>query len=94
MTFNVFSGTLNPAQSISYTFRVRHSRGQMYIGDGLLCVSLSVPCRIHTLLLRGPGCNLEEWLGVHYLADLQSVHGFRCYDNIHVCKLIALYSTL
>jgi len=24
--------------------------------------------------------------------DLQSVHGFRCYDNIHVCKLIALYT--
>ena len=29
---------------------------------------------------------------VHYWADLQSVHGFRCYDNIHVCKLIALYT--
>ena len=29
-------------------------------------------------------------MGVHYWADLQSVHGFRCYDNIHVCKLIAL----
>jgi len=26
------------------------------------------------------------------LVDLQSVHRFRCYDNIHVCKLIALYS--
>jgi len=23
---------------------------------------------------------------------LQSVHGFRCYDNIYVCKLIALYA--
>jgi len=20
------------------------------------------------------------------------VHGFRCYDNIHICKLIALYT--
>jgi len=30
-------------------------------------------------------------LVVHYW-DLQSVHGFRCYDNIHVCKLIALYT--
>ena len=27
---------------------------------------------------------------MHYWADLQSVHGFRCYDNIHVCKLVAL----
>ena len=25
-------------------------------------------------------------------ANLQSVHVFRCYDNIHVCKLIALYN--
>jgi len=30
---------------------------------------------------------------VHYWADLQSVQGFRCYDNIEVCKLIALYTT-
>jgi len=29
---------------------------------------------------------------VHYWADLQSLHRFRCYDNIHVCKLIALYT--
>jgi len=27
---------------------------------------------------------------VRYWADLQSEHGFRCYDNIHVVK-IALY---
>jgi len=27
---------------------------------------------------NGRGCLLV----VHYLADLQSVHGFRCYDNI------------
>ena len=31
-------------------------------------------------------------LVVHYWADLHSVHRFRCYDNIHVCKLIALYT--
>ena len=29
---------------------------------------------------------------MHCWANLQSVHGFRCYDNIHVCKLIALYT--
>jgi len=29
---------------------------------------------------------------VHYWAYLQSVHRFRCYDNTHVCKLIALYA--
>jgi len=30
---------------------------------------------------------------VHYWADLQSVHLFRCYGNIHVRKLVALYTT-
>jgi len=51
-----------------------------------VCVSvcLSVPRRIPTLLHR-PGCNLGEWQGVplfvHYWVDLQSVHGFCCYDN-------------
>ena len=28
---------------------------------------------------------------MQYWADLQLVHRFRCFDNIHVCKLIALY---
>ena len=46
---------------------------------------LSIPRRILTLL-HGPGCNLGNGRGcplvVHYRADLQSVDGFRCYDNI------------
>jgi len=71
------------------TFRMRRSRGEMYIGHGCLCVCLSVPRRIPTLL-QGPGCNLGNGrrcpLVVHYWADLQSVHGFRCYDDKHVCK--------
>ena len=57
---------------------------------------LSVLHRIHTLL-HGPGRITWEngrWcpLVVHYWADLQSVHGFRRYDNIHICKLIAYYT--
>jgi len=36
------------------------NRGEMYIGHGRLCVCVSVPCRIPTLLLHGRGCNLEE----------------------------------
>jgi len=56
----------------------------MYIGHGRLCVCLSVPCRIPALLHR-LGFKLGEWWGcplvVHYWADLQSVHGSRCYDN-------------
>ena len=72
------------------TFRVRRSRrGEMYIGHGrlyvcvCLYVCLSVFRRIPTLL-HGPGCTLRNGRGcplvVHYWADLQSVHGFRCYD--------------
>jgi len=37
---------------------------------------------------NGRGCPLVA----HYWADLQSVHEFRCYDNIHVCKLTDLYA--
>ena len=37
---------------------------------------------------NGRGCPLV----VHYWSDLQSVHGFRCYDSIHVCKFISLYT--
>jgi len=50
-----------------------------------LSVCLSARRRIPTLL-HGPGCNLGNGRGcplaVHYWADLQSVHGFSCYDNI------------
>jgi len=49
-------------------FRVSRRRREMYIGHARLCV-----------------CNLGNGRGyplvVHYLADLQSVHGFRCCDN-------------
>ena len=37
-----------------------HSRGEMYITHGRLCVCLSVPRHIPTLL-HGPGCKLREW---------------------------------
>ena len=57
----------------------------MYIGSDRLFVRLSIPRRIPTLLHR-PGCDLGEWQGfplvVQYLADLQLVHGFCCYDSI------------
>ena len=57
----------------------------MYTGHARLCVRVSASRRIPTLLHR-PGCNLGNGRGyplvVHYWADLQSVHGLRCYDNI------------
>jgi len=49
-----------------------------------VCVCVSVCPLPHATLLRRPGCN--EWYGcplvVYCWADLQSVHGFRCYNNI------------
>ena len=67
---------------------LRFARREMYIGHGRLCVYLSVPLRIPTLL-RAPGCKFRPSgngrvcsLVVHYWADLQSVHRFRCYDNV------------
>jgi len=50
----------NAQDNTIITFRVRHNRGEMYIGHGRLCVYVSVPRRIPTLL-DGNGCNLVEW---------------------------------
>ena len=71
------------------TFCMRHSRGEMYICHGRLsvCVSdcLSLAAFPHYSMDpdvtwgNGPGCPLVP----HYWADFQSVHGFRCCDNIH-----------
>jgi len=55
----------------------------MYIGYARLCVCLCVCVfrRIPTLL-HGPGRKLGNGRGCPIWADLQSVHRFRCYDNI------------
>jgi len=66
------------------TFRVRRSRGEMYIGHGRLCVCLSLAAFPH--YYTDPDVTWGNGRGspvvTHYWADLQSVHGFRCYDNI------------
>ena len=46
----------------------------------------------HPDVTRGNGRGASS-CALYYWADLQSVHGFRCYDNTHVCKLIALQNT-
>jgi len=67
------------------TFRVSRRHREMYSGHERLSVCLPVPRRIPTLL-HGPGFNFGNGTGcplfVHYGADLQSVHGFRCCGNI------------
>jgi len=52
-----------------------------------VCVYLCVcPSSYSNTTVHDPGRDFGEWWGcplvVHYWADLQSVHGFRCYDNI------------
>ena len=70
----------------------------MYIGHARLCACLSVPRHMHALL-HVTGCNLGQWwvgrcpLFVHYAVDLQSVHGFRCYGNMHVSKDASTHCT-
>ena len=56
-------------------------------GRGGTCPSMQYLATPMPTLLHVPGCNLgERYRGapmiVHYWADLQSVHGFRCYGNI------------
>jgi len=63
---------------------VRRSQGKMYIGHGRLSVYLSLAAfpRYCTDLGVPWGNGKVCPLVVHYWADLQSVHGFCCYDNI------------
>ena len=75
-------------------FRLSRRRRKMYCGHARLCVCLSVRGRTPTLL-HGPGRNLECGRGcplvVHYWADLQSVHGLRCYGNITRTQNVSEY---
>ena len=69
-------------------FRVSCRQCKMYIGHGRLCVCVSVSLSLAVVPHycsdpdvtwgNGRGCPLV----VHHWVDLQSVHGFRCYDNI------------
>ena len=73
------------------TVRMRRSRSEMYIGHTCLCVCLSVTACPHYCTnpdaswRNGRGCPVV----VQYLVDLQSVHGFRCYDNSAEHKMSA-----
>jgi len=73
--------------SSMFTFRVKCSRGENTGHDRpsvCLCVSLSHAACPHycTDPDVSSGNDRRCPLVVHYWADLQSVQGFRCYDNI------------
>ena len=69
--------------STMITFRVSRRPREMYCSHARLCVCLSAAACLHyytdpdVTWRSGRGCPLA----VHYWADLQSVHGLRCYGN-------------
>ena len=71
--------------SFGYISREWQTTRNVYWSCASVCVCVSVRRRIPTLL-HGSGRNLGEWKGcplvVQCWLDLQSMHGFRCYDNI------------
>jgi len=67
----------------------------MYRGHARLCVCVSVRGRMPTLYCTDPDVTWGSGRGcplvVHYLADLQSVHGLRCYGNITRTRTVSEY---
>jgi len=84
------------------TFRVSRRRCEMYCSHERLCVGMSVCLSVclpaaaypHYCTDRdvtwgsGRGCPLV----VHYWADLQLVHGLRCYGNITRTRNVSEYT--
>jgi len=74
-------------------FRVSHRQREMYCGHARLCVCLSAAACPHyctdsdVTSESGTGCPIV----VHYWADLQSVHGLRCYGNITRTRNVSEY---
>jgi len=65
-----------------FSFCVTCSRGEMDIGHGRHCVCLSLAAFPHYCTDSDVTWGMVGVaLVVHYWADLQSVHGFCCYDN-------------
>ena len=68
-------------------------RREMYCGHARLCVCLPAAACPHyrtdpdVTWGSGRGCHLV----VHYWADLQSVHGLRCYGNITRTRNVSEY---
>ena len=101
LSANIETSVTCSLSSILITFCVSSRRREMYNGHSRLCVCLSVCLSLAAFPHyctdpggtwgNGRGCPLA----VHYWADLQSVHGFRCYDNIapsEKCQRVLMYS--
>jgi len=74
----------------------RRRRREMSCGHARLCVRLSVCVRPHAHTIARTRMELGRVVGdaplvVHYWADLQSVHGLRCYGNITRTRNVSEY---
>jgi len=82
-TLNLGAGILGPTEETLITFCNSHSQAKFILATA---VWGSVPRHIPTLLHMHPDVTLGNGRGcplvVHYWADLQLVHGLRCYVNI------------
>jgi len=70
------------------TFRVNRRRRKMYCGHPRLCVCLCAAACLHYCTDPDDG---GMPIVVHYWADLQSVHGLRCYGNITRTRNVSEY---
>ena len=78
MTYNVFSGTLNPTHSLTLTRCIAEEECILVTA---VCVSLAAfphYCMDPDVNWGNGRCTIV----VCYWVDLQLVHGFRCCDNI------------
>jgi len=73
------------------TFYIRHSQAKCIVATASVCVRGWVCVCVHATFPRygtHPDVTLGNGracpLGVHYTADLQSDHGFCCYECTHV----------
>ena len=78
------------------TFRVSRRRREMYCGYPRLCVCLSAAACLQSIhYCTDPDVICKNGraypLLVHHWADLQSVHGLRCYGNITRTRNVSEY---
>jgi len=84
--------------ALCYISRESYRRREMYCGHARLCVCVSVSLSAVACLhyCTGPDVTWASGRGyaplvVHYWADLQSVHGLRCYGNITRTRNVSEY---
>ena len=97
----VYSVLLQKHARLYWTFKViifrvsRRRRGEMYCGHARLCVCVCLSAAACPHYCTDPDVTWGSGRGcplvVHCWADLQSVHGLRCYGNITRTRNVSEY---